>query len=63
MIISRILQNFATMNIGNIFHHTFKMNALYCVKSWVGGQWWAQLTEKLASITDNPLTQKLASRS
>jgi len=23
-------------------------------------QWWAQLTEKLASITDNPLTRKLA---
>jgi len=25
-------------------------------------QWWAQLTQKLASIIDNPLTQKLASR-
>jgi len=24
-------------------------------------QWWAHLTEKLASITDNPLTQMLAS--
>jgi len=24
------------------------------------GKWWAQLTEKLVSITDNPLTQKLA---
>jgi len=24
-------------------------------------QWWAQLTEKLASITDNPLTPKSAS--
>jgi len=24
-------------------------------------QWWAQLTEKLASITNNPLTRKLAS--
>jgi len=25
------------------------------------GQWWAQLTEKLASITDYPLTRKLVS--
>ena len=25
------------------------------------GQWWAQLTKKLASITANPLTEKLAS--
>ena len=24
-------------------------------------QWWAQLTKKLASITGNPLTEKLAS--
>ena len=24
-------------------------------------QWWAQLTKKLASITANPLTEKLAS--
>ena len=33
---------------------------------WGGGaygyvQWWAQLTKKLASITANPLTEKLAS--
>jgi len=23
----------ATLNVGNISHHTFKMNTLYCVKS------------------------------
>ena len=42
-------------------------NILRCSPCRVGSphvyatQWWAQLTKKLASITANPLTEKLAS--
>jgi len=31
--LATVVSHFATLNVGSIYHHTFKTDALYCVKS------------------------------
>ena len=50
--------NQRTNFLASPFHSCREASSGPAVAGW---QWWAQLTKKLASITANPLTEKLAS--